>query len=667
MKIPWLAALLSLSPITHLYAEPPAPQARQDGSGWTMVELDLDVWVLPGEQRMEMDGRLRLRLDAHESSTGPNLLLSIGLTKSGEIPLAFQEVLCEGAEIGPFTRVRSESIREAEIRFPTPKRRGEEIRVSFFASSSATASQLIVEERFALASWTRGWHPYTNSTPNARFTFHAGLLAVPGRTTLHLPADWSGLVDGSLVERERRIDETVEVWSTPPGIARGFAAGPYAVATERVDGRDIHVYMSSTDKPIGPKRLSRLIADSVVAQSARFGEFPFESYAVVETPDDVRDQSWSAASQQSFIVARSHNFDHEDGNLPLWGHEMAHAWWGNTVATRGPGSLWCDESLAQLGALVTIEAAAGPESMREFLEFSQGSFGPLPCAAGYFARLRGGLDSPISTATGGGRDADIIADSKGMWVYHMLRHRLGDERFFQVLRSAVVDLGRGFLSTKEMRRRFLEAAPEQDLGTFFSQWLDRTGAPVLDVDWYATSRGDGIVLEIEQLQAGAPFVFELEVEILLDDGRRLLEVLSILEAQHAFVLDTRSRPVDLELDPQRKVLLWRPEYGPRPGSRLPVAGEIIAAVVGRYGERGSGQEVEILEREGALFLRTEGSPELRLLHRDGGVFDVDCPGDPIVVTFDLSESRAPSLEVVDSTGVSVAIRIDDPVGDPGDS
>ncbi len=595
-----LVGLLALLPPT--VGAPPPP--NQDGSGWTMVELDLEIWVLPHERRFEMDGSVRLRLDAHESSAGPNLLLNIGLTDSGEIPLAFHEVSCPEAEIGPIDKVRSESIREAEIRFEPPKSKGDEVLVSFFASSSATASQLIVEPRLALASWTRGWHPYTNRTPNPLFTFRSGLLGAPGRTTLHLPADWIGLVDGTLVERNRSEGETVEVWRTPAGVARSFVAGPYTVATERVDGRDIHVYMSSLDKPIGPERLSKLIADSIRAQSARFGAFPFESYAVVETPNDLLGQSWAAASQQSFIVARSHNFDHEDGNLPLWGHEMAHAWWGNTVGTSGPGSLWCSESLAQLGALITIEAAAGPESMREFLEFSSKSFGPFPCARGYFSLLNLGGDLALAPSTET-RETDILADSKGMWIYHMLRHRVGEEAFFEVLRGVIADLRHGVVSTATMRQRFVDAFPDHDLETFFAQWLDRTGAPVLELDWHANTRGDGIEGRLKQLQEGAPFVFDLEVEVHLADGTSQLQVLPVREAALPFTFPVPARPVRLEIDPRRRVLLWRPEYGPRPQSPVSaesVSAEILSAAVGRYRDPETDQVLEILERDGVLFL-----------------------------------------------------------------
>ena len=37
------------------------PQVNDDGSGWSMRRLDLDVTVLPVEGRLEMEGEVRLR------------------------------------------------------------------------------------------------------------------------------------------------------------------------------------------------------------------------------------------------------------------------------------------------------------------------------------------------------------------------------------------------------------------------------------------------------------------------------------------------------------------------------------------------------------------------------------------------------------------------------
>lgn len=132
-------------------------------------------------------------------------------------------------------------------------------------------------------------------------------------------------------------------------------------------------------------------------------------------------------------MARTPQFG-EDGNLPLFAHEAAHAWWGNRVSTTGPGAQLVSESLAQYGAVLAIGALEGHDAMNEFLRLSRDGYNQLQSAAGYFEMARRGGDRPLSQLSNGRWDHNL-SDAKGHWFYHMLRHRIGDERFFAVLRT----------------------------------------------------------------------------------------------------------------------------------------------------------------------------------------------------------------------------------------
>jgi aminopeptidase N len=97
-----------------------------------------------------------------------------------------------------------------------------------------------------------------------------------------------------------------------------------------------------------------------------------------------------------------------------------------------------------------------------------------------------------------------------------------------------------------------------------SQWLDRPGAPMLRIDWWSIDRGGGIEIGVEQLQPGEPFEIPLTVAVTLKDGSVARHVLDLSSQSQRFTLPTVSRPMSLQIDPDNDVLLWRPEYGPRP-------------------------------------------------------------------------------------------------------
>ena len=630
------------------------------GAGWTVTRIDVDVYVQPDEQRLEYDGTVHLRLDHAEHSSGPTLYLNVRRTSAGGPVLSFTEVECDGAEVD-FGGLTSATTDRAHVRFEERKSRGDEIEVRFSAASAGRASHLIIHEQMAIVSWVTAWLPFTQKIPTAAVSFTAGVAQAPGRTRLHLPRAWVGIVDGTLHERGQTDLETVEIWETPEGVARGFAAGPYKVVTERVNGLEVHVYMLSEDKPFESPRLARLIADTMAAQEARFGPFPFPSYAVVERPSMLPGQTWKASSQQTFILADTRTFDYDHGNLPLWGHEISHGWWGNTVASRGPGSKWCSESLAQLGALIAIESLEGPAALHEFLGYSRSGSSAGHSASGYFRLLRQGRDEPLARMGQGGVTHEL-SDSKGVWVYHMLRQIVGDDVFFGVLREVITDLDSKIVSTAEMRRRFVEAAPAHDLKTFFAQWLDRTGAPIFDIDWFARTDGSGLALTLTQVQEGAPFVLALDVEVELADGDRVVETLPVREGTQRFVIETSARPKSLRLDPDTKLLIWRPGYGPRPGDeirdKLTAPDEVLAAVVGTYRVRSLESDVTLFLRDGSLYLQIGGEIAVRLVYQEGAVFRFDQPGESSLAEFDLSESPAPLLTVTIGAREVVADRAD---------
>lgn len=546
--------------VALLFAAPAAaqPDAATMGVGWRMERLDVDVAVIAAESRVEVSGEMTLTLEGIERSLGPSIALNFRSPT-----MSFERVEADGATVELNALVADrDALRLAHVRYGTPLERGAEVVVRFAYSSEGFGSQFLVNEAGALASWTDAWVPYAVPRFDLGDTGTVATVSVPGETTLRLPAGWSAISDGELVERTESGGHVIERWRLENRIARSFCAAPYEVASREVDGRVIRVAMLPGEKAIGVDRLAGLIADAMAAQEAKWGPFPFPAYGVAEIPPEI-EVDWYAASQQTFIMARSDAFNWSHGNLPLWGHEMAHGWWGNTVGTDGPGSKWCSESLAQLGALLAIETLEGDAAGREFLGYSRSGYSAAQCAMGYFWMWRRGADKPIAELGGSGDDHNL-SDNKGYWIHHMLRVMIGDETFFGVHRDLIERFAGREMTVDDVRAAFVAAAPEHDLESFFAQWLDRTGAPVLDVDWRGADRAQGVHVTITQTQGGEPFVFDLDIEVTLLDGSTHIETVRIDEAAETFEFEVPDQPETVRLDPGFKVLIYRPGYGPRP-------------------------------------------------------------------------------------------------------
>ncbi len=508
--------------------------AGEQRGQWEAVHLDLCADLDVPSRALTGKGVLRLRL-SNEPSYGPTLELTC--------PSHFANVR---APAGANVTIDS-SARQARVRFAEPQEIGTELEVAFEFTSCGGSCPVVVSANCAYARCHGNWYP----TPLA------GSPSVPGTTRLTVPAGWQTLSNGSLVRSLVEGDQRVDTWEMTSPAARSFAAGPYHVERFSFDDRTIGVYTLASDK----ERASRWaagLAGVLQALEARFGPYPYEMSSVVEIPEEVA--AWKGASDNGFIMVASSVFKSDSVNVPLIAHELAHSWWGNYVRTRDPAALMVDEALAQYGVVLAIEAIEGKQAATDFLQFSRPGYIPCESACGYFNRLFGEKDDKaLMNLTGEGQDY-LLANSKGHWVYHMLRRRVGDGLFFDTLRRLVERYGGREMSLADLRAAFVQAAPSAaSLETFFSQWLDRPGAPVFDVTWMAADGADGPAVRITIRQKGEPYELRLEVAVDADDASETHTV-QLSDREQTFLLTARGQVTGVRIDPQHRLLVWNAVY-----------------------------------------------------------------------------------------------------------
>jgi aminopeptidase N len=534
------------------FAATAASGDRQIATGWTLTRADLDLHVDPEAGTLQATARLTVLLEDAMSSQ-----LTLGMN-SREPTMRFVRV--EAGDVEVMLNERhpdAEFARLAVIRFEQTHVKGDEVELEVEWSSTGSSTQFAVTPEAALASWVEAWYPVP-VTDIGRITER---MRAPGSTRIEMPSGWHAVSNGQLVHSEPSAAGVVDTWEIDVPVARSFVAAPYQLGVHSVDEREFRVYLLSAEDASAEIQ-ARTLAGSITAMEQRWGPYPYSTFSIAEIPDGVF--SWYAASEQGFIVAASRAFDVEGGNVPLFAHEAAHSWWGNLVTTDGPGALLVSESLAQYGAVIAIEALEGAEAAADFLRFSRQGYSTVQSALGFFHLWRDGKDRPLSQLDGSGSDHNL-SDAKGHWVYHMLRQQIGDDVFFATLREIVQDHSGSSLSLEELRAAFLDRAPpEAELEGFFAQWLDRTGAPVLRIDWWSIRRGKAARLAVQQLQPGDPYDLDLEVEIRSRDGSVVRHVVAVSGPETIVDVATDDHPVDLRADPDHRLLMWRPEYGPRP-------------------------------------------------------------------------------------------------------
>jgi aminopeptidase N len=143
---------------------------------------------------------------------------------------------------------------------------------------------------------------------------------------------------------------------------------------------------------------------------------------------------------------------------------------------------------------------------------------------------------------------------------HMLRRRMGDERFLAMLADLRKEYERKALSTEDFRllaARFLpEKSADPQLENFFDQWVYGTGIPALKLNYSVKGKAGALRLNgtVTQSDVASDFSVLAPVEIQLGHGKTLTRWVQTADGAVTFSMALPQAPVKVQLDPHFSVL-----------------------------------------------------------------------------------------------------------------
>lgn len=157
----------------------------------------------------------------------------------------------------------------------------------------------------------------------------------------------------------------------------------------------------------------------------------------------------------------------------LLAHECAHQWFGDYITCGSWQDIWLNEGFATYFEGLTRERY----------------FAPATWYAWKAGKIQGIVSQPggsvsVSDTTSVGRIfSSRLSYSKGAYLLHMLRWKLGSNTFFNGLKSYLADpkLAYGYAYTADLQHH-LETVSGQSLQTFFDQWFYGEGYPTYQVN-----------------------------------------------------------------------------------------------------------------------------------------------------------------------------------------
>jgi hypothetical protein len=172
-----------------------------------------------------------------------------------------------------------------------------------------------------------------------------------------------------------------------------------------------------------------------------------------------------------------------------------------------------------------------------------------------FASVPAGADRPLATFRSRTHGADAaVGYGKSAMLFVMLRDLIGAEAFERGIRS-FWNQNRFRVAAWDDLRRAFEASSGRPLRSFFTQWIERPGAPRLAiVTARADAQGGATRLALEFSQGEPAYALRVPVEIVT--GNRLeMRWLDLSHARETVALAVDAVPDGVRLDPELR--LWR--------------------------------------------------------------------------------------------------------------
>ncbi|HYO42769.1 MAG TPA: M1 family metallopeptidase [Candidatus Limnocylindrales bacterium] len=202
-----------------------------------------------------------------------------------------------------------------------------------------------------------------------------------------------------------------------------------------------------------------------------FGSYPFSTAGGIV--DDFTGLGFALETQTRPVYSRDF-FGSPEGNDFVFVHELAHQWYGDSLAVARWQDIWLNEGFATYAEWLWSEHEGFDTAQQVFDFWSTQVWAP---------------DDPFWSLTIGDPGPDRLFDFavyvRGAMTLHALRLEIGDDTFFELLKKWASSRAGGNVTTDEFIG-LAERLSGRDLGAFFETWL-YTGAYPLPVPVSARS------------------------------------------------------------------------------------------------------------------------------------------------------------------------------------
>ena len=491
-----------------------------------VVAYAIDAEVSPNTQSLSAKATVQF-VPLDDNSTTATFELNNALNVSRVVDAAGKQI--------PASRNQQDFT--VRLNFEAPLAKGRPVSVTFYYDGRLSGQEdspvygikfAAIHPDFAFLTYPARWFPVSGYTTD-RFAANVRVTVPMGYT----------VVASGLDTRTASGDKTAyEFKFERPSFPGSFAVVKGNPVKVQSEGVTTSLYFRGAEAGMA-QHYGEETGKEMSYFTGMFGLPPYANLTVIETEDGA--PNGYAAPGLLFLNPRGIG---REPNGRLLANEISRQWFEELVSPTSRNHLWLTNGLAAYSELLWTEHAAGAgamESQMHDVMVEALTIDNVPIIQA--ARLED--YSPELWA---------LTGSKGAAVMNMLRYVMGDDKFFRALKQYAQNFSWKSALTDDFRKIASDVSG-QDLGYFFIQWIESSGAPEFKLDYtiYRTQKGFRVMGKIAQdLDTfRMPVVLKIETE-----GNPEEKKVDVVGTSSEFSVDTFGKPKNVVIDPSEQVLRY---------------------------------------------------------------------------------------------------------------
>jgi hypothetical protein len=274
-----------------------------------------------------------------------------------------------------------------------------------------------------------------------------------------------------------------------------------------------------------------------------FGIPPYANLTVVETEAGAP----NGYAAPGLIFLSPSGIGNGQLNDRLLANKVSRQWWEELISPTTRNHLWLTNGFATFSELLWVEHVNGSGAMTSALRdvmIDSLTMDTIPM-------IQSGRLEDYSP------ELAALTGAKGATVLSMLRNMLGDDKFFETLKTFAQDDGWKPSNTDDFEK-VAETVSKKELGYFFTEWIESSSAPQFKLE-YTVFREQGKGFRVMGKITQDMDTFRMPVDLKIEtEGNPEQAHVEVVGTSSEFSVDTFGKPKNVMIDPNSLVLHYEP-------------------------------------------------------------------------------------------------------------